>query len=83
MKEECFTILSQNGLLISKCKDIMVVPHSSSDYKRPYWIVTGDENEFILGCYETEKQAIKVIREIYECDGKYIMPMWDDVKEGE
>ena len=70
MKEECFTILSQNGLLISKCKDIMVVPHSSSDYRRPYWIVTGDENEFMLGCYETARQAIKVIREIYECDGK-------------
>lgn len=79
---EYFTILSQNKKSVYKCKDIMIVSHSSDDYLRSFWVVTADKNEFILGCYETNLDAKKVIKEIFESDGIYEMPMWNNVKEG-
>lgn len=80
MMRKYFTILSQNKTHVHKCTDVIMVSHSSSDYLRPFWIVTGDKNQFILGCYKTDKQALRVIREIFESDGKYEMPMWNKVK---
>lgn len=80
LMSECFTILSQSKKSVHMCKDIMIVSHSSDDYLRPFWVVTGDENEFMLGCYETDLQAKNVIKEIFKCDGKYEMPMWNDVE---
>lgn len=80
MKRNYFTILSQDKRHVHKCKDVMMVPHSSSDYLRPFWVVTADKNEFILGCYKTDLQAGRIIKEIFECDGKYEMPMWNDIE---
>lgn len=68
-----FKIKAQNGNLYM-CDGIIKLSKSSADYRNNYWICRDDKVQTILGCYDSPEKVNKIMDEIFESDGTYIMP---------